>query len=91
MLTAQVLERGVMRYTPAGLPALDLMLKSDTEVQQDGRPRQVSLEIKAVFIGEISRRAAELALGWTGRFVGFLTPSRNRKGLVFHVTEIEPA
>jgi primosomal replication protein N len=58
---------------------------------QNGQARQVSLEIKAVFIGDISRRAAELALGWEGMFAGFLAPSRNRKGLVFHVTEIEMA
>jgi primosomal replication protein N len=91
VLSAQVLERSAMRYTPAGLPAIDRVLTSDSTVVQDGQPRQVSLEIKAVFIGEISRRASELALGWNGMFAGFLAPSRARKGLVFHVTEIELA
>jgi primosomal replication protein N len=89
VLAAQVLERGAMRYTPAGLPALDLKLKSDAEVSQDGQPRKVSLEIKAVVIGAITRPAQALALGSEAMFAGFLAPSRNGKGMVFHVTSID--
>jgi primosomal replication protein N len=29
VLAATLLERGVLRYTPAGLPALDLVLKHE--------------------------------------------------------------
>ncbi|MEP7102565.1 MAG: primosomal replication protein N, partial [Burkholderiales bacterium] len=32
VLTAQLVERGALRYTPAGLPALDLSLKHESEV-----------------------------------------------------------
>lgn len=78
-----------MRYTPAGLPALDLRLKSDTEVSEDGQPRKVSLEIKAVAIGEVTQAARALALGAPATFAGFLAASRNGKGLVFHVTAID--
>ena len=55
VLTAQLVERGAMRYTPAGLPALDLSLKHESEVTQDGQPRKVSMEIKARAIGAIER------------------------------------
>ena len=48
------MERGALRYTPAGLPALDLSLKHESEVSEDGQPRKVSLEIRAVAIGEIT-------------------------------------
>lgn len=89
VLAAQVLERSAMRYTPAGLPALDLKLKSDAEVSQDGQPRKVSLEIKAVVIGAITKPAQALVLGSEAMFAGFLAPSRNGKGLVFHVTSID--
>jgi primosomal replication protein N len=89
VLSAQLLERGAMRYTPAGLPALDLVLKSESEVEQNGQPRKVSLEIRAVVIGEITKPAQLLVLGTQAIFAGFLATSRNGKGLVFHVTAID--
>lgn len=79
-----------MRYTPAGLPALDLKLKHESEVSEDGLPRKVSLEIKAVAIGAVTQVANALALGSPCSFVGFLAATRNGKGLVFHVNEIVP-
>jgi len=90
VLAAQLLERGAIRYTPAGLPALDLILKSDTTVSQNGQPRKVSLEVKAVVIGELTKPALALGLGCPAIFAGFLATSRNGKGLVYHVTSIEP-
>jgi primosomal replication protein N len=88
VLAAEVVERGAMRYTPAGLPALDMQLKHQSEVSEDGQPRQVAMHLKAVAIGAITRPAAALALGSPAKFAGFLAASRNGKGLVFHVTEI---
>jgi len=88
VLTAQLVERGAMRYTPAGLPALDLSLKHESEVTQDGQPRKVSLEIRGRGIGAITQRLAGLDIGSTHGFAGFLGPQRNGRGIVFHVTEL---
>jgi len=90
LLQAQVVERAAMRYTPAGLPALDLSLKHESEVSEDGQPRKISLEIKAVAIGAITRQVGQLAVGSQAQFAGFVTAARNGRGLVFHVTAIEP-
>lgn len=89
VLTAQVVERGALRYTPAGLPALDLSLKHESQVVQDGQPRQVWFEIKARAIGAITQRAASLEMGSSHGFAGFLGAQRNGRGVVFHVTELE--
>ena len=90
ILSAQLLERGSTRYTPAGLPALDLSLKHASEVQEDGLPRKVSLEIRAVAIGEtITRQVSALPLGCDTRWAGFLAATRTGRGLVFHVTAVE--
>jgi primosomal replication protein N len=89
VLSAQLRERGAVRYTPAGLPAFDLSLKHASEVSEDGLPRKVSLEIKAVAVGEITRRLAGLSLGSDGMFAGFLGTSRNGRGLLFHVTAFD--
>jgi len=89
VLTAQLLERGALRYTPAGLPALDLSLKHESQVTQDGTARQVFFEIKARAIGAITQQAATLELGSTHGFAGFLGSARNGRGIVFHVTELD--
>ncbi len=90
VLTAQLVERAAVRYTPAGLPALDLSLKHESEVSQDGTPRKVSMEIRARVIGdEITRRMAQLEIGSTHGFAGFLGSQRNGRGVVFHVTELD--
>jgi len=88
VLAAEVIERGAMRYTPAGVPALDLKLKAESTVMEDGQPRKVSLEVRAVAIGEITRNVNALVLGEPVQCAGFLTASRNGKGLVYHLTEL---
>ena len=89
VLAAQVVERSALRYTPAGLPALDLKLKHESEVSEDGKPRKVSMEVRAVAIGAVTQALQALALGNTAQLAGFLTATRNGKGLVFHVTQVD--
>ncbi len=78
-----------MRYTPAGLPALDLSLRHESEVTQDGQIRKVSMEIRARAIGEITQRVSEIEIGSHHGFAGFLGSQRNGRGVVFHVTELD--
>jgi primosomal replication protein N len=90
LLSAALLERGAPRYTPAGLPALDLVLKHQSEVEQAGQPRKVSMEIKALAIGDITVPLARMPLGSEAEFAGFLATARNGRGWLFHVTQIVP-
>jgi len=89
ILQAQLLELGLVRYTPAGLMALDLSLKHEGEATEAGKPRKVSMEIKAVAIGEIGKRLQAMGVGGTARFSGFLTNQRNGRGMIFHVTAVD--
>ena len=89
VLTAEVIERSAMRYTPAGLPVLDLSLKHESELTHNGQTRRVALEIKARGIGDITRPLERLELGSSHGFAGFLGPQRNGRGVVFHVTELD--
>ena len=89
VLSATLMERAAPRYTPAGLPALDLSLKHESEVSEDGHPRKVSMEIKALAIGAITQTLLPLALGSAGLFAGFITSTRNGRGLLFHITSVE--
>jgi len=88
VLQAQLLERGAVRYTPAGLPALDLSLKHESQLTEAGHPRKVSVEIRAVAIGEITQPLTKLAIGAETGFAGFIGAQRNGRGVVFHVTEV---
>jgi len=90
VLAATLVERGAVRYTPAGLPALDMVLRHESEVSEDGLPRKVSLEIRAVAIGAITRPVGAAALGSQAIFAGFLGATRNGRGLVLHITAIDP-
>ena len=90
LLSGSVLQRSAPRSTPAGLPVLELVLKHESEVEQAGQPRKVSVEIKALAIGEITVLLTRLPLGSEARFAGFLASARNGRGWLFHVTEVEP-
>ncbi|GMV46931.1 MAG: hypothetical protein AMXMBFR66_23290 [Pseudomonadota bacterium] len=89
VLTATLVQRSALRFTPAGLPALDLQLAHAGTVSEDDQPRKVSLEMRAVAIGAITQALAALALGEAADFVGFVAGARNGRGVVFHVTAVE--
>ncbi|MEO7337576.1 MAG: primosomal replication protein N [Caldimonas sp.] len=89
VLQAQLVERGALRFTPAGLPVYDLSLKHESQITQEGQPRQVSVEIKARALGSITQRLASVELGSSHGFAGFLGSQRNGRGIVFHVTEFD--
>jgi primosomal replication protein N len=91
LLSARLVERAAMRYTPAGLPALDLALAHESEQSENGSPRKVSMEMRAVAIGEVTQPLGAMALGDAAEFAGFVTTTRNGRGLLFHITEVAAA
>jgi primosomal replication protein N len=76
-----------MRYTPAGVPALNFLLEHESEVSELNATRTVKLVLKAVAFGAIAERLAKQALGSGCRFSGFLANARQGKAVVFHVQE----
>ena len=89
VLQAQLVARGALRYTPAGLPAFDMSLKHESQVMQEGQPRQVSVEVRARALGQTAERIGCLELGSSHGFAGFLGSQRNGRGIVFHITEVD--
>ncbi|KQW02983.1 primosomal replication protein N [Rhizobacter sp. Root1221] len=89
VLLAEMVERGAARYTPAGLPVCEFSLKHESQVTEASQPRKVSMEIRAVGIGDIAKLLQRMDIGTRGSFAGFLTNQRNGRGIVFHVTEVE--
>jgi len=89
-LVAQVVEREMLRYSPAGIPIVAAKLAHSSQQLEAQVTRLVELEISTLAIGEISGRFNQLELGRDYRFTGFLARrNRNSKGLVFHIIEIQ--
>jgi primosomal replication protein N len=87
VLTACLVEVSPLRYTPAGLPALNFSLESDTEVQEMGTKRQVKVSLNALAIGHLAESIGKQALGSVWKFTGFLGAARQGKNVVFHIQE----
>jgi primosomal replication protein N len=88
-LTAAIVERSALRFTPAGLPALDVSLKHESEVVQLGEKRKVSVELRAKAIGTLTEKLLAAELGVEHGFEGFVGSQRNGRGIVFHIQSIE--
>jgi primosomal replication protein N len=89
---ASILERDVLRYSPAGVPIVSATLAHSSQQVEAGGARQVEFEIAAFAAGEISGRFARAELGAVHQFTGFLArKNRNSKALVFHIIDFSAA
>lgn len=76
-----------MRYTPAGLPALNLLLEHESSMTEAGQARVVKATVKAIAFGVVAERLARQSIGSNWCFSGFLaTPLKGRQ-LVFHLQD----
>ena len=89
VLKAVLAEVQPLRYTPAGLPAIDLQLAHESKQNEAGGVRQVKLSTRAIAFGALAERLARQAVGSSWRFRGFVAAGRNGKGLVFHIQDIQ--
>jgi primosomal replication protein N len=89
-LTAALVEREAIRYTPAGIPIVGLKLSHQSVQREAGADRTVEMEISAIAADRVALRIDRVALGTELKLEGFLAPRRrNVKALVLHVTEFE--
>jgi primosomal replication protein N len=89
-LDATLAEAAALRYTPAGIPAFDGLLRHASRQLEAGGERAVDCEIAALAYGDAARALAELAPGTPIRCHGFLA-RRYRTGvtLALHVNAFE--
>ena len=89
VLTACIAEVSALRYTPVGLPALDLRLEHESDIEEAGQQRQVKASVKTVAIGALAERLVKLPLGSLWRFTGFIASPRNSKNVVLHIQNFQ--
>ena len=88
-LTACIAELAALRYTPAGLPALDLILEHASEQSEVGQNRKVQLTIRALALGSQAERLIQQPVGSVWQFQGFLATPRQGKSVVLHIQEFQ--
>lgn len=88
VLSANVLEARPLRYTPAGLPVLEMELEHAADVLEAGVSRRVELTLSAIALGDIALMLADTGLGTHLELTGFLAPSRKgSRRLVLHIQQ----
>jgi primosomal replication protein N len=87
-LSARIAEASPLRYTPAGIPALNIVLEHESQMQEAGVTRQVKLTVRAVAFGALAEASANTELGKLQLFTGFFINARTSKSIVFHIQDI---
>ncbi len=88
VLHAQLVRLEPLRYTPAGIPLLNLLLRHHSEQIEAGMKRKVECEIEAVIVGELALK--NLKLGTDMIVHGFLAKrSMKSTQLVMHINNID--
>ena len=85
-----MIELGVLRYTPSGVPAIEFKIAHESDQAEAGGTRKVQAEVGAIAFDAQARLISKANLGTAALFRGFLAAkSRRSKRLVLHVTNIE--
>ena len=89
-LDATLAQRDPLRYTPAGIPAVDCTLQHTSMQAEAGGERKVECELFAVAFGETALALSRLPVGSEVRCEGFLA-RRYRTGITvaMHITHID--
>ena len=79
-----------MRYTPAGVPAVEFSLRHESERDEAGAKRRINAEIAGIAFEAQARLLAKANLSTEIKLQGFLAAKSKRSNkLVLHVTHIE--
>ena len=85
-----MLERGALRYTPAGIPAVEFKIGHESEQDEASGKRKIQAEIGAIAFEAQARLLVDVKLNTGLKLHGFLAAkSKRSRKLVLHVTNIE--
>lgn len=88
VLKAEVAQIEPLRYTPAGIPLLSVVLRHVSEQMEAGMKRKVECEINAVILGDLALKGLKPGAQITAQ--GFLARrSLKSTQLVMHINDIK--
>ncbi len=89
-LTARLQAKDALRYTPAGIAALNCHLAHESRQMEAGEARLVAWNLDAVAFGTVARHLAQAPEGSLVECQGFIaTRSRRSRQIELHITEFE--
>lgn len=90
MLAGKLLELSSLRYTPAGIPALNFRIAHASEQIEAGTQRMVECEMPALALGQPALLLAGAKPGDGLRLSGFIAAKSLKSRIpILHVNEIE--
>ena len=89
-LTARLVEISPLRYSPSGLPVVEVLLEHESQIEEAGMQRNVVLLLKSKAMGILAEKLALQAMQTTSLFTGFLANGKNSKSIVFHIHSYQP-
>ena len=89
VIDGQLVELDSLRYTPAGVPRMEMKIRHASTRSEAGIQRQVQCEVPALALGEAAEQAALLKPGQQVKVEGFLAQrSMRSRQLVMHIDKI---
>jgi len=90
VIDGRLLKRSVLRHTPAGTPAVDLLIGHSSIQSEAGNRREVRCEIEAVALGDMALKLCTAKLNRSLQIGGFLAQRRlGDRRLVLHVVSMD--
>lgn len=88
MIQAEVVQIEPLRYTPAGIPLLSVVLRHVSEQVEAGMKRKVECEVNAVVLGDLALKGLNQGVQIVAQ--GFLAKrSLKNTQLVMHINDIK--
>lgn len=89
VICGEIIRFGGLRYTPAGIPVIDFVVRHQSRQREAGIIRQVNCELPIVALGEPALTVSALSIGNNVKITGFFNrKSQSNQQLVLHVKEI---
>ncbi len=89
-LSAVLLEKNALRFTPAGIAVLEGKFRHESEVYEAGAMRKLEFDFFAVAFADVAIQLDKVQIPSKVNLSGFLAPrSMKTTKLVVHITEFE--
>ncbi len=90
MLDATLAQRDDLRFTPAGIPVLQMTLAHASTQAEAGGERKVECELSAIAFADVARGLADVAIGVALRCEGFVARRfRTGTSVALHISRFE--
>jgi primosomal replication protein N len=84
------MQMAALRYTPAGIPVLNFVVRHVSEQVEAGMQRRAECEVTAVAMGDLAVKSQGIEDGTAIRVSGFLAKrSLKSTQLVLHINQLE--